>query len=90
MVKMEHLLQEGHLTSVVGECLGVGADLSICDRSAALPLSHPHQRSSAGAQLSPLCLQQQQLRRAPIGLEHMLARGPAVQGGLKGKVAGHI
>lgn len=44
------------LVSVVGVCLGLGADLSICDRSAALPLSHPHQRSGAGAQLPPLCL----------------------------------
>lgn len=85
MVKVEHLLQEGHLTSV---CLSAWWEwVQICDRSAALPLSHPHQRSSA-AQLSPLCLQQQQQAgggssSAGLGWSgtHAGHRGPAVQGG---------
>lgn len=50
------------LVSVMDVCVtgvkawGLSANVSMCDRSAALPLSHPQQHTSKRTHLSPLCL----------------------------------
>lgn len=98
MVKVEDLLQQGHLTSV---CLSawwvsVWVWVQICP-SVTVPQPFLFHILISAAQLSPLCLQQQQQAgggssSAGLGWSGTQAghRGPAVQGGSKGKVAGHI